>query len=160
VVLDTIKLLLLVKAVCKLDHVEELQSFKLSKSIKKKRQNTHNQKWAVLSIASIPLIMTLWNSMFIPVLTEMQKQLNISTFKSSMIITVYSIVAILLIPIAGYLSDHIGRKKVIIPSLLITGIGGLISGWAAWKMVKIDFPHWSHYDICPIWCSILFNRNT
>jgi hypothetical protein len=74
--LDTIKLLLLVKAVCKLDHVEELQSFKLSKSIKKKRQNTHNQKWAVLSIASIPLIMTLGNSMFIPVLTEMQKQQN------------------------------------------------------------------------------------
>ncbi|MDA6365806.1 MFS transporter, partial [Escherichia coli] len=48
--------------------------------------------------------------------------------------TVYSIVAIILIPIAGFLSDHIGRKKVIIPSLLIAGIGGLISGWAAWKM--------------------------
>jgi MFS transporter, ACDE family, multidrug resistance protein len=117
-----------------LDHVEELQSLKLSKSMKKKKNSTHNKKWAVLSIASIPLIMTLGNSMFIPVLTEMQKQLNISTFQSSMIITVYSIVAILLIPIAGYLSDHIGRKKVIIPSLLITGIGGLISGWAAWKM--------------------------
>ena len=72
--------------------------------------------------------------MFIPVLTEMKKQLNISSFQSSMIITVYSIVAIFLIPIAGYLSDHIGRKKVIIPSLLITGIGGLVSGWAAWKM--------------------------
>lgn len=117
-----------------MDHVEELQSFKLSKSIKKKKQNSHNQKWAVLSIASIPLIMTLGNSMFIPVLTEMKKQLNISSFQSSMIITVYSIVAIFLIPIAGYLSDHIGRKKVIIPSLLITGLGGLVSGWAAWKM--------------------------
>lgn len=117
-----------------MDHVEELQSFKLSKSVKKKRNDTHNKKWAILSISSIPLIMTLGNSMFIPVLTEIQRKLNISAFQASMIITVYSIVAIILIPIAGYLSDHIGRKKVIIPSLIITGIGGLVSGWAAWKM--------------------------
>ena len=56
-----------------------------------------------------------------------------------MIITIYSIVAITLIPIAGFLSDHIGRKKVIIPSLIITAIGGLISAWAGWKM---DNPYW------------------
>ncbi|XTP52813.1 MFS transporter [Niallia sp. Krafla_26] len=118
----------------KLDHVEELQSFKINKAVKKKNHNAHNKKWAVLSIASIPLIMTLGNSMFIPVLTVMKKQLNITSFQSSMIITAYSIVAIILIPVAGYLSDHIGRKKVIIPSLIITGLGGLISGWAAWKM--------------------------
>ncbi len=117
-----------------MDHVEKLHSLKGSKAAKKKKNNTHNQKWAVLSIASIPLIMTLGNSMFIPVLTDIQRKLNISSFQSSMIITVYSIVAIILIPLAGYLSDHIGRKKVIIPSLIITGIGGLVSGWAAWKM--------------------------
>jgi MFS transporter, ACDE family, multidrug resistance protein len=99
-----------------------------------KRDNANNQKWAIISIASIPLVMTLGNSMLIPVLPVMEKQMGISAFQSSLIITVYSIVAIFLIPIAGYLSDHIGRKKVIIPSLIITGIGGLISGWAAWKM--------------------------
>ncbi|WP_338473218.1 MFS transporter [Niallia sp. XMNu-256] len=117
-----------------MDHVEELKSFKISKAVKKKRHDTHNKKWAILSMASIPLIMTLGNSMFIPVLTQMQERLNISSFQSSMIITVYSIVAIILIPLAGYLSDHIGRKKVIIPSLIITGLGGLVSGWAAWKL--------------------------
>lgn len=99
----------------------------------------HNQRWAVLSLSSIPLVMTLGNSMLIPVLPVMEKKINISPFQTSMIITVYSIVAILLIPIAGYLSDHIGRKKVIIPSLFIAGIGGLISGWASWK---IDDPYW------------------
>ncbi len=99
----------------------------------------HNQRWAVLSLSSIPLVMTLGNSMLIPVLPVMEKKINISPFQTSMIITVYSIVAILLIPIAGYLSDHIGRKKVIIPSLFIAGIGGLISGWASWKM---DDPYW------------------
>ncbi|MGA9226949.1 MAG: MFS transporter [Mesobacillus sp.] len=99
-----------------------------------KKDNVNNQKWAIISIASIPLVMTLGNSMLIPVLPEMERKMGISAFQSSLIITVYSIVAIFLIPIAGYLSDHIGRKKVIIPSLIITGIGGLISGWAAWKM--------------------------
>ncbi|WP_423407064.1 MFS transporter [Heyndrickxia sp. MSNUG] len=98
------------------------------------KDNVNNQKWAIISISSIPLVMTLGNSMLIPVLPVMERKMGISAFQSSLIITVYSIVAIFLIPIAGYLSDHIGRKKVIIPSLIITGIGGLISGWAAWKM--------------------------
>jgi MFS transporter, ACDE family, multidrug resistance protein len=78
--------------------------------------------------------MTLGNSMLIPVLPAMEKELGITSFQTSMIITVYSVVAIILIPLAGYISDHIGRKKVIIPSLFIAGIGGLISGFAAWKL--------------------------
>ncbi|MBD8004980.1 MFS transporter [Bacillus norwichensis] len=92
------------------------------------------KKWSIVSIASIPLIMTLGNSMLIPVLPLMEKKLDITKLQSSLIITVYSIVAIFLIPIAGFLSDKFGRKIIIIPSLIITGIGGLISGWAAWKM--------------------------
>ncbi|MCH6267476.1 MFS transporter [Bacillus sp. FJAT-50051] len=78
--------------------------------------------------------MTLGNSMLIPVLPALEKELSISSFQSSLIITVYSIVAIILIPVAGYLSDHIGRKKVIIPSLIIAALGGLLSGWASWKL--------------------------
>ncbi|WP_163530136.1 MFS transporter [Halobacillus ihumii] len=92
------------------------------------------KKWDLIALASIPLVMTLGNSMLIPVLPIIEKQIGISAFQSSLIITVYSVVAILLIPIAGYLSDKIGRKKVIIPSLIITGIGGAVSAFAAWKM--------------------------
>ncbi|WP_090832023.1 MULTISPECIES: MFS transporter [unclassified Bacillus (in: firmicutes)] len=106
----------------------------LCKQKSRKPEGIGEQKWAIMSISSIPLVMTLGNSMLIPVLPSMEKELSISSFQSSMIITVYSIVAIILIPIAGYLSDHIGRKKVIIPSLIIAGIGGIVSGWAAWKM--------------------------
>jgi hypothetical protein len=57
-----------------------------------------NNKLALISLASIPLVMTLGNSMLIPVLPSIEKQLHISAFQVSMIITVYSIVAILLIP--------------------------------------------------------------
>lgn len=92
------------------------------------------KKWSIVSVASIPLIMTLGNSMLIPVLPLMEQKLDITKLQSSLIITVYSIVAIFLIPVAGFLSDKYGRKIVIIPSLIIAGIGGLISGWAAWKL--------------------------
>ncbi|MEH7075371.1 MFS transporter [Neobacillus drentensis] len=123
-----------------MEHIEHLsQNPKAAKKKKsaageKKSGEVSKQKWAIVSLSSIPLVMTLGNSMLIPVLPSMEKKLSISSFQTSMIITVYSIVAIFLIPIAGYLSDHIGRKKVIIPSLIISGIGGLISGYASWKL--------------------------
>lgn len=94
--------------------------------------------WCIISMASIPLIMTLGNSMLIPVLPMLEKELDISSFQSSMIITSYSVASIFLIPIAGYLSDRFGRKMIILPSLLLALIGGLISGFASWK---IDDPY-------------------
>lgn len=90
--------------------------------------------WCIISMASIPLIMTLGNSMLIPVLPMLEKELDISSFQSSMIITSYSVASIFLIPIAGYLSDRFGRKMIILPSLLLALIGGLISGFASWKI--------------------------
>lgn len=95
---------------------------------------TVGKKWDLAALASIPLIMTLANSMLIPVLPLMQKKLNISSVQSSLIITVYAAVSILCIPIAGYLSDRFGRKVVIIIGLSIAAVGGLISGLAAWLM--------------------------
>ncbi|MEH7116821.1 MFS transporter [Neobacillus vireti] len=123
-----------------MEHIERLsQKQKASKKKhsaagQKKQSEIAKQKWAIVSLSSIPLVMTLGNSMLIPVLPSMEKELSITSFQTSMIITVYSIVAIFLIPVAGYISDHIGRKKVIIPSLLIAAVGGLISWWAAWKL--------------------------
>lgn len=90
--------------------------------------------WCIVSLASIPLVMTLGNSMLIPVLPILEKKVGITSFQSSMIITSYSIAAILLIPVAGYLSDRLGRKKIILPSLILALIGGLIAGYASWKM--------------------------
>lgn len=90
--------------------------------------------WCLASIAAVPLIMTLGNSMLIPVLPILEKRVGISSFQSSLIITSYSIASILLIPIAGYLSDRFGRKMILLPSLVLAFIGGLVSGFASWKM--------------------------
>ncbi|USK36183.1 MFS transporter [Bacillus sp. F19] len=90
--------------------------------------------WCIVSMASIPLVMTLGNSMLIPVLPIFEKEVGITPFQSSMVITSYSIASIILIPFAGYLSDRIGRKAVILPSLFIALIGGLVAGFASWKL--------------------------
>ncbi|ASF37847.1 MFS transporter [Halobacillus halophilus] len=91
-------------------------------------------RWCLISMASIPLVMTLGNSMLIPVLPIFEKKVGISSFQSSTIITSYSLAAIFLIPVAGYLSDRFGRKIVILPSLILAFIGGVIAGFASWKM--------------------------
>jgi ACDE family multidrug resistance protein len=98
--------------------------------------DAEKKNWDLASVASIPLIMTLGNSMLIPTLPTIKKTLGVTSFQVSMIITVYSIVAILFIPLAGYLSDQYGRKKVIIPALIIAAVGGLISGLAAWWLTN------------------------
>lgn len=94
----------------------------------------HTKKLELAAVASIPIIMTLANSMLIPLLPIMEKKLGISSVQSSLIITVYAAIAIICIPIAGYLSDRFGRKKIIIPSLILAAIGGGISGSGAWLM--------------------------
>ncbi|MFS0781627.1 MFS transporter [Bacillus sp. 1P06AnD] len=97
-------------------------------------------KLSILSMASIPLVMTLGNSMLIPSLPIIEKELHISSFFSSLLITSYSVASIILIPVAGYLSDLYGRKKVILPSLLFVLLGGLMAALASWKM---ENPYWT-----------------
>ncbi|SES92133.1 MFS transporter [Paenibacillus sp. NFR01] len=93
-----------------------------------------SQKGALVALSSIPLIMTLGNSMLLPILPLISKELGIGAFQVSMIITVYGLIAIVMIPIAGYLSDRFGRKKVILPSLAIAAAGGAVCVAAAWFM--------------------------
>ncbi|MFK9095487.1 MFS transporter [Bacillus salipaludis] len=85
----------------------------------------------IFAIGSIPLILVLGNSMLIPILPKMKSELDVSQFKISLIISVFSIAAAISIPILGYLSDRFSRKAVIIPALILYGSGGLLAGAAA-----------------------------
>jgi ACDE family multidrug resistance protein len=88
----------------------------------------------LLTLSSIPIVMVLGNSMLIPVLPTARTVLHISSFQVSLLITLFSIPAAVVIPIAGILADRVGRKKVIAFSLLLYGLGGLLAGLASvWK---------------------------
>ncbi|MGM0875645.1 MAG: MFS transporter [Bacillota bacterium] len=89
---------------------------------------------AMIAIAFIPLVMVLGNSMLVPVLPTMKSKLDLSQFQVSLIITMFSLAAGLIIPLVGYLSDRFGRKWIIVTSLVVYGIGGIVSGLSAWLM--------------------------
>jgi ACDE family multidrug resistance protein len=98
-------------------------------------ENTQAQRslpWFEIAIlSSIPLIMVLGNSMLIPIFPAMQAALGISKFQTSLVITLFSVPAGIIIPLSGFLSDQFGRKIVMIPSLFLFGVGGLVAGFAA-----------------------------
>lgn len=102
-----------------------------AKAQAKAHANAHTSTRTIVAIGSIPLIMTLGNSMIIPILPKMKSELDLSSFQVSLTISVFSLVAAISIPILGYLSDRFSRKAVIIPALTIYGIGGILAGLAA-----------------------------
>ncbi|MEG6511341.1 MFS transporter [Desulforamulus ruminis] len=97
-------------------------------------------KFTLAALAGVPLIMVLGNSMLIPVLPQMAKSLQVSQMQISLIITLFSVPAGLVIPFAGFLSDRFGRKKIILPGLFLYGLGGLLAGVAALFFKENAFP--------------------
>jgi ACDE family multidrug resistance protein len=82
------------------------------------------------ALATVPFVMVLSNSMIVPVLPDIQRALRTGPFRVGLLITAFSVAAGLVIPVGGYLSDRIGRKAVMIPSLFLFGLGGGLAGLA------------------------------
>ncbi|MFW6006853.1 MAG: MFS transporter [Bacillota bacterium] len=97
-------------------------------------KNNKNYKLMILAFSGVPFIMVLGNSMLIPEFPQIKQALNINQFQVGLLITVFSFSAGITIPFLGYLCDQIGRIKVIVPSLLLYGGGGIVSGLAALLM--------------------------
>ncbi|MEW6276840.1 MAG: MFS transporter [Bacillota bacterium] len=107
------------------------------------KQNDVNEvfKPSVLAaLSSVPFIMVLGNSLLIPVLPAIKNALHLTQFKVSLLITLFSIPAGLIIPLAGFLSDRYGRKQVIIPSLVLYGLGGVAAGLTAIFIQQVTYP--------------------
>lgn len=90
-------------------------------------------------LATVPFIMVLGNSMLIPVFPQLEQALNLSQFQVGLLVTAFSVPAGIVIPFAGAWSDHVGRKRVMFPALLLYGAGGLIAGFAS---LWLDEPYW------------------
>lgn len=110
---------------------DESDSSRKSKSKRSKNSGSKGKLWEFIAIASIPLVLVLGNSMLVPILPDMQRELGISQFQSSLMITLFSVTAGVFIPVVGYLSDQFGRKAIIIPSLIVYGAAGILAGFGA-----------------------------
>jgi ACDE family multidrug resistance protein len=94
----------------------------------------------IIILCLVPLIMVLGNSMLIPVLPSIQRELRVDTVKVGLLITVFSVPAGVVIPFAGMISDRVGRKKVMFPALLVYGAGGVLAGFFALAFQAKAFP--------------------
>ncbi|WP_248924906.1 MFS transporter [Paenibacillus hamazuiensis] len=102
------------------------------------KAETKGRIWEFIALATIPLVLVLGNSMLVPILPDMEQKMGISKFQSSLVITLFSVTAGLVIPVAGYLSDRFGRKAIIIPALIIYGSAGVLAGFGAiWNSYTI-----------------------
>ena len=68
---------------------------------------------AVLGVASIT-----------PAFPRVMEALNISPQSVGLLITVFTLPGVLLTPVLGVLADRFGRKKILVPSLMLFGIAG------------------------------------
>lgn len=97
-------------------------------------------KWVQLAaLCTVPLIMVLGNSMLIPVLPDMGKEMGLDKSTTGLAVTFFSLAAGVGIALAGFLADRFGRRVVIVPSLLLYGIGGVISGLGGWWLGENGF---------------------
>ena len=97
-------------------------------------------KWLQLAaLCTVPLIMVLGNSMLIPVLPDMGRVMALDKSTTGLAVTAFSLAAGVGIALTGFLADRYGRKVVIVPSLLLYGAGGVISGLAGWWLAEDGF---------------------
>ncbi|HLO04328.1 MAG TPA: MFS transporter [Symbiobacteriaceae bacterium] len=92
------------------------------------------------ALSGVPLLMVLGNSLLIPMLPQMGRVMRLSKSTTGLTITTFSLAAGIGIAFAGYAADKWGRKKVIIPSLILYGVGGIIAGCAGLFLGRGAFP--------------------
>jgi ACDE family multidrug resistance protein len=79
-------------------------------------------------LAGVPFLMVLGNSMLFPLFPYLQSALGLSGVQTSLVVTAFSVPAGVLIPLAGYLSDRLGRRPVMAPGVALFGLGALVAG--------------------------------
>jgi len=75
-------------------------------------------------IFSVTLMAVIGASVFVPALPRMVQELNITPQAVGMLISIYAIPGIAFAPLAGMFADRFGRKKVLVPSLLLFSLAG------------------------------------
>jgi MFS transporter, ACDE family, multidrug resistance protein len=59
-----------------------------------------------------------------PALPRVEQALDLSPGRVGLLLTVFTLPGLALTPVLGVLSDRLGRKRVLVPSLLLFGIAG------------------------------------
>jgi|AntRauTorckE6833_2_1112554.scaffolds.fasta_scaffold07631_3 MFS family permease len=85
----------------------------------------------LLSVIGVPSI--------VPVFPEMAESLNVSRGKIGLMITVFTLPGAVLAPMLGMIIDRYGRKRILIPALLLFGVSGSACYFAATFEIMLTF---------------------
>ncbi len=83
-----------------------------------------------LIICAVALIAVLGVSSVTPAFPKLAQSLNINPKNIGLLVTAFTLPTLVLGPIIGVLADRLGRKKIIVPSLLLFGIAGTACAFA------------------------------
>ncbi|ARV57820.1 MFS transporter [Nostocales cyanobacterium HT-58-2] len=97
----------------------------VGKSGEGKNRRPAYQDKNLLIILSITLMGILGISSITPAFPKIAQQLNVPPQNVGLLITALTFPSIVLTPIFGVLADRFGRKKVLVPSLILFGIAGV-----------------------------------
>lgn len=82
----------------------------------------HNKNLQI--IFAVTLIAIMGVSSIIPALPLMIKELNISVASVGLVFTIFTLPGIAFAPLAGIFADRVGRKRILVPSLILFGLAG------------------------------------
>src|SRR5688500_1114915 len=103
----------------------KLNSFIASKSVQLSQTKNKTSSWFILAILSSTLLAVMFSeTMLLPAIPEIMKDFNIPYNTAIWVFSAYLIVAAVMTPISGRLSDIYGKKKVLLTLLVLyTEIG-------------------------------------
>lgn len=78
----------------------------------------------------VTLMIIMGVSSIMPVLPRITVELGVPASAIGLVITVFALPGVILAPIVGILADRIGRKKILVASLLVFGVFGTACGFA------------------------------
>src|SRR3982751_1338686 len=91
----------------------------------------NRHQWFTLGILSSTLLVVFFSeTMLLPAIPEIMKDFSISYGTAAWIFSSYLIVAAVMTPIAGKMSDLYGKKKVLLVLLILYGAGITAGGFA------------------------------
>ena len=93
-------------------------------------RNNLYQDRNLLIIFGVSLIAILGVASVTPAFPKLEKALNVPPQNIGLLVTVFTFPTVILGPIIGILADRLGRKKILVPSLILFGIAGAACGFA------------------------------
>lgn len=75
-------------------------------------------------VFAVTLMAVMGAAVITPALPRVEQALDLSPGRVGLLLTVFTLPGVALTPVLGVLSDRLGRKRVLVPSLLLFGIAG------------------------------------